>query len=139
MQYRTKKASYPKCPITGQRLAGIKALRPAKYSNKRMAKREKTVNRIYGGNLSHGVVRERIVRAFLLEERKIVKKVRTGPPVPTRELSIRLAWSAAHGVARLALPHGRRGTRVLGCAGTGCRAAAPPRLALVPASAMPGH
>lgn len=76
MQYRTKKASYPKCPVTGQRLAGIKALRPAKYSNKRMAKREKTVNRIYGGNLSHGVVRERIVRAFLLEERKIVKKVR---------------------------------------------------------------
>ena len=83
MQYRTKKASYPKCPITGQRLAGIKALRPAKYSNKRMAKREKTVNRIYGGNLSHGVVRERIVRAFLLEERKIVKKVRAGPLVPT--------------------------------------------------------
>ena len=75
VQYRTKKASYPKCPVTGQRLAGIKALRPAKYSNKRMSKRQKTINRAYGGCLSHGVVRERIVRAFLLEERKIVKKV----------------------------------------------------------------
>lgn len=76
MQYRVKKASYPKCPITGQRLAGIKALRPTEYSNKRMSKRQKTVNRVYGGCLSHGVVRERIVRAFLLEEQKIVKKVR---------------------------------------------------------------
>jgi large subunit ribosomal protein L34e len=75
VQYRTKRASYPKCPVTGQRLAGIKALRPAKYSNKRMAKREKTINRIYGGCLSHKVVRERIVRAFLLDEHKIVKKV----------------------------------------------------------------
>jgi ribosomal protein L34E len=75
-QYRTKKASYPKCPVSGQRLAGIKAVRPAKMSNKRMAKREKTVNRAYGGCLSHGVVRERIVRAFLIEERKVVKKAR---------------------------------------------------------------
>ena len=75
-QYRDKKASYPKCPVSGQRLAGIKSLRPAKYSKKRMAKREKTINRAYGGCLAHGVVRERIVRAFLLEERKIVKKVR---------------------------------------------------------------
>ena len=78
VQYRTKKASFPKCPITGQRLAGIKALRPSEYSNKRMSKRQKSVNRIYGGCLSHGVVRERIVRAFLLEEQKIVKKVRPG-------------------------------------------------------------
>jgi large subunit ribosomal protein L34e len=36
------------------------------------------VNRIYGGHLCHSVVRERIVRAFLIEEQKIVKKVR-GP------------------------------------------------------------
>ena len=73
-QYRTKKASPPKCPISGQRLPGIKALRPCQYSNKRMSKRQKTVNRAYGGCLAHNVVRERIVRAFLLEERKIVKK-----------------------------------------------------------------
>jgi ribosomal protein L34E len=75
VQYRTKKASYPKCPVTGQRLAGIKSLRPSQYSNKRISKRQKTVNRIYGGCLSHKVVRERIMRAFLVEEQKIVKKV----------------------------------------------------------------
>lgn len=40
-----------------------------------MSKRQKTVNRIYGGCLSHNVVRERIMRAFLVEEQKIVKKV----------------------------------------------------------------
>jgi hypothetical protein len=48
--------------------------RPA--SLKRLSKKNKTVNRIYGGALSHAVVRERIVRAFLIEEQKIVKKVR---------------------------------------------------------------
>ena len=42
---------------------------------KRLSKKNKTVNRIYGGALSHAVVRERIVRAFLVEEQKIVKKV----------------------------------------------------------------
>jgi large subunit ribosomal protein L34e len=36
------------------------------------------VNRAYGGHLAHGVVRERIIRAFLIEEQKIVKKVRPG-------------------------------------------------------------
>jgi large subunit ribosomal protein L34e len=52
--------------------------RPSEVSAKRLAKRHKTVNRIYGGHLSHAVVRERIVRAFLIEEQKIVKKVRLG-------------------------------------------------------------
>lgn len=40
-----------------------------------MSKKNKTVNRAYGGTLSHKVVRERIIRAFLVEEQKIVKKV----------------------------------------------------------------
>jgi hypothetical protein len=34
------------------------------------------VSRVYGGQLSHSVVKERIVRAFLIEEQKIVKRVR---------------------------------------------------------------
>lgn len=33
------------------------------------------MHRAYGGHLAAGVVRERIVRAFLVEEQKIVKKV----------------------------------------------------------------
>ena len=40
-----------------------------------MAKNKKSVTRSYGGVLSAGAVRERIVRAFLVEEQKIVKKV----------------------------------------------------------------
>ncbi|GAY44630.1 hypothetical protein CUMW_083370 [Citrus unshiu] len=35
----------------------------------------RTFNRAYGGVLSGGAVRERIIRAFLVEEQKIVKKV----------------------------------------------------------------
>ena len=44
-------------------------------SNRQLSRRHKTVHRIYGGHLDHKVVRERIVRAFLIEEQKIVKKV----------------------------------------------------------------
>ena len=40
-----------------------------------MSHNKKTVNRAYGGVLSGGAVRDRIVRAFLVEEQKIVKKV----------------------------------------------------------------
>ena len=45
-------------------------------SNKRLSRPAKTVHRIYGGHLSHRVVKDRIVRAFLIEEQKIIKKVR---------------------------------------------------------------
>ena len=41
----------------------------------RLSKHLKTVNRSYGGLLSHKAVREKIVRAFLIEEQKIVMKV----------------------------------------------------------------
>lgn len=37
--------------------------------------REKTVSRAYGGSRCHACVKQRIVRAFLIEEQKIVKKV----------------------------------------------------------------
>ena len=40
-----------------------------------MAKNKKSVTRAYGGVLSAGAVRERIIRAFLIEEQKIVMKV----------------------------------------------------------------
>ena len=41
-----------------------------------MSHSKKTVHRAYGGVLSGGAVRDRIVRAFLVEEQKIVKKAR---------------------------------------------------------------
>lgn len=56
-----------------QHLPQLPARRPSELC--RISKRQKRINRIYGGCLSHKVVRERIVRAFLVEEQKIVKKV----------------------------------------------------------------
>lgn len=37
--------------------------------------REKTVSRAYGGSRCHTCVRQRIVRAFLIEEQKVGKKM----------------------------------------------------------------
>ena len=51
----------------------IPVLRPLKYMA--ISKRQKTVSRAYGGTLCAACVRQRIVRAFLVEERKIVKKL----------------------------------------------------------------
>ncbi|GAA96860.1 hypothetical protein E5Q_03533 [Mixia osmundae IAM 14324] len=68
-----KKASSPKCGDCGTKLSGIPALRPHGYA--RVSKRIKTVQRAYGGSRCAGCVRDRIVRAFLVEEQKIVKKV----------------------------------------------------------------
>nr|AQS22817.1 60S ribosomal protein l34 [Pseudodiaptomus poplesia] len=72
-QYLKKRPNVPKCPMTGVRLKGV---RPATNQEKmRMSKRLKTVSRAYGGVLSHSAVREKIIRAFLIEEQKIVMKV----------------------------------------------------------------
>ena len=51
----------------------IPRLRPKEYRGIQPWKR--TVSRAYGGCLSAGAVRERIVRAFIIEEQKIVKRV----------------------------------------------------------------
>jgi large subunit ribosomal protein L34e len=40
-----------------------------------MSKPQKSVSRAYGGSRCANCVRDRIVRAFLIEEQKIVKKV----------------------------------------------------------------
>ncbi|KAK6129246.1 hypothetical protein DH2020_036955 [Rehmannia glutinosa] len=53
----------------------IPHLRPAEYKRSRLPRNRRTVNRPYGGVLSGSAVRERIIRAFLVEEQKIVKKV----------------------------------------------------------------
>ncbi|GHP03976.1 60S ribosomal protein L34 [Pycnococcus provasolii] len=75
IQYTKKRVSGPKCAKSGQVIHGVKHVRPWEMSKNRMNKKEKTVHRAYGGCLSHGVVRDRVVRAFLTEEAKIVKKV----------------------------------------------------------------
>jgi len=68
-----KRGTNPKCGDCGSALAGIPALRPFEYS--RISKRQKHVTRAYGGSRCGSCVRNRIVRAFLIEEQKIVKKV----------------------------------------------------------------
>jgi len=60
-------------PGCDTRLSGIPCLRPVEY--KRISKRQKNVSRPYGGSRCAKCVRQRIVRAFLIEERQLVKKV----------------------------------------------------------------
>lgn len=68
-----KAGTVPKCGDCGNKLSGIPALRPRKYSQ--ISRPKKTVQRAYGGSRCASCVRDRIVRAFLIEEQKIVKKV----------------------------------------------------------------
>merc|ERR1712161_147443 len=68
-----KKASGPKCGDCGKGILGVPRLRPVEY--RRLKKRERRVNRAYGGSRCAGCVRNRVVRAFLIEEQKCVKQV----------------------------------------------------------------
>ncbi|CEM16581.1 unnamed protein product [Vitrella brassicaformis CCMP3155] len=71
----TKRSARPRCAQANCHipLAGIPAVRPREL--KYMKKRQRRVSRAYGGNLCHICTRDRIVRAFLIEEQKLVKKV----------------------------------------------------------------
>eukprot|EP01115_Flamella_aegyptia_P004673 TRINITY_DN19_c0_g1_i1.p1 TRINITY_DN19_c0_g1~~TRINITY_DN19_c0_g1_i1.p1 ORF type:complete len:117 (-),score=48.31 TRINITY_DN19_c0_g1_i1:41-391(-) len=73
VHYRKKAASGPKCGDCGVELPGLPHARPMDYH--RLSKHQKTVNRAYGGSRCASCVRQRIVRAFLIEEQKIVKRV----------------------------------------------------------------
>ncbi|KAG2159438.1 ribosomal protein L34Ae [Suillus bovinus] len=68
-----KLATQPKCGDCGIGLPGVPALRPRQYAT--ISKRQKTVCRAYGGSRCGDCVKSRILRAFLVEEAKIVKKV----------------------------------------------------------------
>jgi large subunit ribosomal protein L34e len=73
LQYITKKANGPSCGDCGAKIQGVPALRPKEYA--RIPRSEKSVTRAYGGSRCAHCVRDRIVRAFLIEEQKIVKRV----------------------------------------------------------------
>ena len=51
----------------------VPALRPREYAS--ISRPQKTVQRAYGGSRCANCVKDRVVRAFLIEEQKIVKKV----------------------------------------------------------------
>ena len=74
-QYLFKRANPRVCGEAGcgKPLTGLPVLRPNKY--KLLKKRENRVSRAYGGSLCANCVKNRIVRAFLTEEVKSVKKV----------------------------------------------------------------
>merc|ERR1712000_715345 len=73
VQYRTKAAKGPKCGDCGALIPGVAHYRPEAYA--RISRRQKSVSRAYGGSRCGGCVKQRIVRAFLIEEQKIVKRV----------------------------------------------------------------
>lgn len=72
-QHVKKIASRVKCGDCGIALAGVSTLRPREYAQ--VSKTHKTVQRSYGGSRCANCVKDRIVRAFLIEEQKIVKRV----------------------------------------------------------------
>ncbi|XP_002045084.2 60S ribosomal protein L34 [Drosophila sechellia] len=74
-QYVKKNPTVPRCGQCKEKLKGITPSRPSERP--RMSKRLKTVSRTYGGVLCHSCLRERIVRAFLIEEQKIVKSLKS--------------------------------------------------------------
>ncbi|XP_064612666.1 large ribosomal subunit protein eL34-like [Liolophura sinensis] len=71
--YKKKLGKIPVCGECKIKLHGITPARPKKLMS--MSKRLKTVSRTYGGSRCHQCVRSRIVRAFLIEEQKIVVRV----------------------------------------------------------------
>merc|ERR1719504_599099 len=68
-----KKSARAKCGDCGTALQGMPVVRPAQQIT--LKKRQRKVARAYGGSRCASCVRQRIVRAFLIEEQKIVKQV----------------------------------------------------------------
>merc|ERR1712127_695700 len=63
-------SAVPICPLTKRHLNGVVSLR------KKVKKSwNRKVSRPYGGHMSYIAVKEKIIRSFLIEEQKIVKKL----------------------------------------------------------------
>ena len=73
-QYVRKNAKGVQTAVkTNAKLTGLPRLRNAQYKN--LARCKRTVSRPYGGVLTPQDVKDKILRAFLIEEVKIVKQV----------------------------------------------------------------
>merc|ERR1712189_66140 len=64
--YTKKAGSTPKCGDCKEKLRGVQSVRPKVLAT--LSRTKKTVSRAYGGSRCAKCVRERIVRAFLIEE-----------------------------------------------------------------------
>ena len=93
--HRTRKIRNPiVCGDTGAQLNGIKRLDKSLWRN--APKRVRTVSRAYGGVLSAGAVRHRILRAFLNEELKCIKRARYAPKGKKNKLSLKKQVQGDH-------------------------------------------
>ncbi len=68
-----KSSKGPRCGDCKGRIQGVPCLRPVEY--KRIAKTQRTVARAYGGSRCMNCTRDRVKRAFFLEEQKTVKAI----------------------------------------------------------------
>ena len=68
-----KAAKGPRCGDCKGKIQGVPALRPFQY--KGLSKTDRTVARAYGGSRCMACVRDRVKRAFFLEEQKAVKAI----------------------------------------------------------------
>ncbi|KAG9509029.1 Zinc finger protein ZPR1, partial [Fragariocoptes setiger] len=71
--YPKKPGSTASCGDCKNKLRGVVFARPRKLSQ--LSRRHKTVSRVYGGTKCINCVRQRIMRAFLIEEGRLVAKV----------------------------------------------------------------
>uniref|UniRef100_A0A2I2ZBP7 Large ribosomal subunit protein eL34 n=1 Tax=Gorilla gorilla gorilla TaxID=9595 RepID=A0A2I2ZBP7_GORGO len=73
--YTKKFGKAPKsaCGVYPGQLRGVRAVRPKVLM--RLSKTKKHVSRVYGGSMCAKCVRDRVKRAFLIKEQKIVVKV----------------------------------------------------------------
>ncbi|KAM3139235.1 hypothetical protein pb186bvf_008645 [Paramecium bursaria] len=71
VQYPNKRTSATACTDSYKRvlLNGLKRVRPQQL--RKLTRSNRTVSRAYGGVLSSGALKERIIRAYLVEEAKI--------------------------------------------------------------------
>ncbi|XP_037058515.1 60S ribosomal protein L34-like [Peromyscus leucopus] len=70
---KVRKACTSECSVCSGRLQGVHAVRPKVFM--RLSKIKKHVSRAYSGCMCAKCVCDRIKRAFLIEEQKIVVKV----------------------------------------------------------------
>jgi|Transcript_21579 large subunit ribosomal protein L34e len=68
-----KKKSSRTCPIEKTKINGLTIPGSRRYSN--LSKKNKTISRPYGGCLSIHALKKNIIKAFLIEEKKLAKKV----------------------------------------------------------------
>ncbi|XP_057952362.1 large ribosomal subunit protein eL34-like [Malania oleifera] len=62
-------------PVVSSVIQGIPHSRPTEYKRPRLSRNCRTVNRAYGGVLSGGAARERIIRDFFMRSKKLLKKL----------------------------------------------------------------